>query len=697
MAANDDFRPDLEGLRAVAVVLVLLFHANVPGLAGGFIGVDVFFVLSGFLITRLLLRELGRTGTVSLRSFYARRARRLLPAAALVLLVTVGVSAVLLPPLRVPDVGADASAAALYVANIHFALQATDYLQSELAPSPLLHYWSLGVEEQFYLCWPALVLLVGRGAGFARRIGLTAVAVSLLSFAGSVWLTVESAPWAFFSLPTRAWELGIGAILAAAGARLAAVPERLAALLGWLGLGLILVSSAAIDHRTPFPGTAAVLPALGSALVIAGGARASRLGPGRLLAAPAPRFVGRISYSLYLWHWPILVLPAGAGLPLPFWLRALLLLAAVALAGATQRWVEDPLRRGRFVGVHPARNLAAAAFLSLAVAASAAIVGRAAIQSLAGANAAHAANPAGASESQAELDAILDGAQHRSPDRSAPPETLDRPVPPGLRPSLVEARDAVPRPYADGCHLEEQGERSPACVYGDPGAKATVVLFGDCHALNWWDAALHLARERGWRLISLTKAACAPADVRPWYATLKRAYTECTAWRESSLARIAAERPALVILASSRFRDLVSTDGAHLAGPDELAAWAPGFIRTIRRIQQVPGVRVVLMGDTPISRFDVPVCLSANQDSVLACATPHVEAVDTDWREALAGAARASGATFIDPEPWVCPSRPCPAVIGDFLVFRDRHHLSPPFSVALARRLAQALPPLAEP
>jgi peptidoglycan/LPS O-acetylase OafA/YrhL len=693
MAANDDFRPDLEGLRAVAVVLVLLFHANVPGLAGGFIGVDVFFVLSGFLITRLLLRELAGTGTVSLRSFYARRARRLLPAAALVLLVTVGASAVLLPPLRVPDVGADASAAALYVANIRFALQATDYLQSELAPSPLLHYWSLGVEEQFYLCWPALVLLVGGGArGFARRVGLTAVAVSLVSFAGSVWLTAESAPWAFFSLPTRAWELGIGAILAAAGARLARLPERLAALSGWLGLGLIVAASIVIDHRTPFPGTAAVLPALGSALVIAGGARASRLGPASLLGAAAPRFLGRISYSLYLWHWPILVLPAGAGLSLPFWLRALLLLVAVALAAATQRWVEDPLRRGRFVGVRPARNLAAAALLSLAVAGSSAMVGRAAIRSLAGTNAAYAADSAGARESQAELDAILDGA-HRS---SAPPETLDRPVPPGLRPSLVEARDAVPRPYVDGCHLEEQGERSADCVYGDPRAPTKVVLFGDCHALNWWDAALHLARERGWRLISLSKAACPPADVRPWYGTLKRAYTECTAWRENSLARIAAERPALVILATSRFRDLVSADGAHLVGPDELAAWAPGFVRTIKRIQEVPGVRVVLMGDTPLSRHDVPVCLSGNQDSVLACATPYVEAVDVEWRDALAGAARATGATFIDPTRWVCPSRPCPAVLGDFLVFRDRHHLSPPFSIALARRLAQALPPLAE-
>ena len=166
---RDGFRPDLEGLRAVAVGLVLLYHAAVPGFSGGYVGVDVFFVLSGFLITGLLLREVRRTGTVSLPNFYARRARRLLPASALVLLVTVVASFFMMPPLRVPDVAGDAAAAAMYVSNMRFAFQATDYLQAELAPSPILHFWSLGVEEQFYIFWPAIVLLATRGRGDARR------------------------------------------------------------------------------------------------------------------------------------------------------------------------------------------------------------------------------------------------------------------------------------------------------------------------------------------------------------------------------------------------------------------------------------------------------------------------------------------------------------------------------------------------
>jgi peptidoglycan/LPS O-acetylase OafA/YrhL len=212
---KEGFRPDIEGLRAIAVGLVLLYHAAVPGFGGGYIGVDVFFVVSGFLITGLLIRELRETGSISLPAFYARRLRRLLPAVALLIVVTVGVSVVLLPPLRAGDVAMDGVAAALYVSNLRFAIQATDYLQSELAPSPLLHLWSLGVEEQFYLFWPALLLLLrGSGTERIRRIGFLAGGVVVASFALSVWLTSANAPWAFFSLPSRAWELGIGALLA---------------------------------------------------------------------------------------------------------------------------------------------------------------------------------------------------------------------------------------------------------------------------------------------------------------------------------------------------------------------------------------------------------------------------------------------------------------------------------------------------
>ena len=216
------FRPDIEGLRAVAVLLVLAYHARIPGFPGGYIGVDVFYVVSGFLITGLIVRELRATGRVDLVTFYARRARRLLPAALVVIALTVIASAIVLPPLRVPDVAADGAAAALYVSNIRFAAQATDYLQAELDPSPLLHFWSLGVEEQFYLFWPALLLLVAGRRTNIRRVGLVVAVVAVLSFGLGIAWTASDAPLAFFLLPARAWELAIGAGLAIGVTRLVA-------------------------------------------------------------------------------------------------------------------------------------------------------------------------------------------------------------------------------------------------------------------------------------------------------------------------------------------------------------------------------------------------------------------------------------------------------------------------------------------
>ena len=694
------FRPDLEGLRAVAILLVLAYHAGVPGFGGGFVGVDVFFVLSGFLITGLLLREVGRTGTISLLAFYARRARRLLPAALLVLLVTLVAAVVVLPPLQVGDVGGDVAAAALYVSNLRFGLQATDYLQSAQAPSPVLHYWSLGVEEQFYVFWPAIILLASRGAGrIRRRVGVTVIVISVASFLLAAWLTEVDEPWAFFSLPTRVWELGLGATLAVGAARLGAIGPRLGMALGWLGIGLIVLSGVVVGGDTPFPGTAALLPTGGSALVIIAGFRPATSGAGRLLGTALPRFIGRISYSLYLWHWPLLVLPEAAiGHSLSWWIRGSMVLLAVALATLTQRWVEEPLRRGRIVGTLPRRNLALAGTFSLVVAVAAVGMGTLTVAGLGGESGNRAAE-------EANLHSIL-GAASPIPGRPSgsgrsagpiaspsPPATVDRPVPADLQPSLGSARDDFTLAGVQGCFLLTPATVSPDCVYGDPNGSRTVVLFGDSHALSWFPTIDRLAMANGWRFVDLTKTACGSADVVQYLDILDRAYTECSQWRANSLERIAREHASLVILANSRGIAIIR-DGRILRGDDALAPWQAGMERTLSRIAAAGSPQVAIIGDTPLSAFDVPVCLSQHRDSIIACATAYADAVSPAWLAAASAAASSAHATFIDPTAWICPSRPCPPVIGSFLVFRDRQHLTTPFAAGLADYLGNALPEL---
>jgi peptidoglycan/LPS O-acetylase OafA/YrhL len=700
-----EFRPELEGLRAVAVGLVLLYHAGLPKFHGGYVGVDVFFVLSGFLITGLILRELRATGRIDLPQFYARRARRLLPAAAVALAGTLVLSVLLLPPLRVPDVAGDAAAASLYVSNLRFAVQATDYLASEVAPSPLLHFWSLGVEEQFYLFWPALLLVVaslgGRLRGRDRRLGLAVVAVTAISFLVSLILTNVAQPWAFFSLPARAWELGLGALLALGAARLADLSRLTAGALVVAGLALVTLSGLLLEPSTPFPGTAAVFPTAGAALVIAGGAAGAGTIPVRLLTLAPMRFLGRISYSLYLWHWPILVLPAAAieG-KLSVAARLALVGVSIVVATASQRWVEEPIRQGRFVGRKVGRTLALAGTTSLIVALLAVGVGTAAEASLPHGVAVASDDPnvlpvdplgtASPAPSARPGDSTGPGSS-AAPTSSTRPATAGGPVPADLRPSLAAVKDDSPIIYDNGCHLDQPTIEPKACIFGDTTSATTVVLIGDSHAAQWFPAFNRLATVEHWRLVTLTKSACTPADLTVYNGNYERAYTECDAWRAKAFDQIAAAHPALVVMSMSRSYILVDGSSTTTVAkrPD---LWDAGIAASLARLV-ASADHVAMIGDTPRSSVDPPVCLSKHLDDVLACATPSKAAIDAKRTADDRALAEAAGATFIDPTPWVCPTEPCPVVIGDYLVFRDSHHLTTPFSTALARRLLAALPP----
>ncbi|MFE9057460.1 acyltransferase family protein [Streptomyces mutabilis] len=671
-------RLDIQGLRAVAVGLVVVSHSGVSHVGGGYVGVDVFFVISGFLITSLLLRELAATGRVSLRSFYARRALRLLPVSSLVIAVTLGGAWLFLSKARLAEYAGDALAGALYTVNFRLAATGTDYLAQDSPPSPFQHFWSLAVEEQFYLVWPLLLLLTWRVARGRRRLVVAPLAVLCLgSFAAGVLVMNSSAPWAYFGSVTRAWELGAGALLALAAARPARLPAAVAAPLSWLGLACVALAAVRYDDATPFPGHHALVPVVGTVLVLAGGGTATRYGAGWLLERRPLVWIGGLSYGWYLWHWPLLVIvPAALGradgtadVPLALGLSA----AALGLAWLTLRLVENPVRHHRAFRGRPRRALALGAALSAGV--SALSLTATAVPptiEVGGPAPALARTLADAPAPRTRLGELLASSPTALPSNLAPPLT-----------EVKSSRSAV---YRDGCHVDRSAVRvTRPCVYGDRTSSRTVVLFGDSHAAQWFPALQRLATARGWRLVSLTKASCKVADVT--IVSEHEPYTACDTWRSNAVARIKTLRPALVVVSSS--------DAGDAARPaaDSLHQWASGFERTFRELG-TSGARVAALLDTPWPSGDPIDCTARNSLQLRACAN-HLPGAIRDASRGLAvrTAAAETAATVIDPTPWLCVPRTgiCPVVVADTAVYRDGSHLSEAYAEALAPVLAPSL------
>lgn len=686
-----NFREDIEGLRAVAVLGVVLFHAGTPGVGGGYIGVDVFFVISGFLITGLLWREVSSTGAVRLRRFYGARARRLLPASALVGIVTAIGSAVLLPPLESRHVLIDAVTSALYVGNYGLAVQGTDYLATDLPPSPFQHYWSLGVEEQFYLVWPTLIIGVAwvsrRVNYFAAkshssprlRYSLVLTLITVGSFAISLTWTHSQPSWAFFSLPARAWELAAGGIIALTSDRWGRLPRSSAALAGWAGLALILFASNQLGTSTPYPGTAALLPVVGTALVIGAGCATPAHGVGRVLTLPAMRALGRISYSWYLWHWPVLLFAAPiVGHPLGLVGR----LTAVAISGAlavlTLHLLENPCRSAVSLRRSPVRSLALGGTVTAVAACTGAVllvltpipVGSGpAVQPLAITAAEPPADHVVASAAVQSAYSQVEAAVRASAGLQAVPSNLD--------PPLADASGDRASILVGGCLRSFDQVGQGECATGDTTSSTSVALVGDSHATMWNPAFRQSAQQRHWRLETMGKEACPLLNLPITYPRLRREYSECEQWRGQIMTRLQSERPKLVVLDMSR------SYGAAFGFTSYDAAWIESMHELVAKLHQT-GSKVLVLGPIPIPPPMVPTCLSGHLDDATACSPLRRAAVNDSGIAAEKAATESAGADYADLTALFCTTDRCPAIIGNTLVYRDDDHLTMQYARVLA-------------
>lgn len=675
------YRPDVDGLRAVAILGVVFYHAGIPGISGGFAGVDVFFVISGFLITQLLVKQIERQGTISLADFYARRIRRLLPALAVVLAVVTMLGAVLLAPTgEREDLNRSSVASLFFVANHYFLATTGGYFSGPAELRPLLHLWSLAVEEQFYLVWPLLLILIARYAAPNRRlltIRVALVAIIAGSFIFSARLVHFDATAAFFMAPPRAWELGIGALLAILPLRPAARRAWLGALIGWLGLSFIVFAYVWIEPGMRFPGPGALPAVLGAALLIGGNSLAPDGLPRKLLSARPLVALGLVSYGWYLWHWPLLAFAHSASLMQSNVVTdSLLVLLALGLATLMLRFVENPIRYGGWLtGGENYRVLRRGA------------VTMAAIGALIVVTAATEASVTPSRRDRLALDIAND------------------------RPQQMFWDCFIDRPDWRG-HL-----RLDKCRFGASDEPVSVALWGDSHALAWAPLLQELQRRGDVpAFMELAMSGCPPIPKGDERA-LGRWPLNCNQFRDQALKEIlqlksqglkgvvlAGHWSVLEHIIVSRDKMTPTRHGllhflrgsrgvrkrAELARRDAnlLVAGLQGTFEGLQRA----GLKVLLLLDPPEFEYPLAECAYYNFDHLESCGIARQRygqlLGDTNARiKSLA--ARFPAVRVVDPTDGYCDDRTCPPIVAGHPVFWDTDHVSASTARAFAAQVEQ--------
>jgi peptidoglycan/LPS O-acetylase OafA/YrhL len=687
-----DWRPEIHGLRAVAVSLVVIFHLWPSSFTGGYVGVDVFFVISGFLITAHVLREIATTGTITLSAFWARRIRRLLPAAALVLLVSlVGVLTIVPRSLWVQFLS-ELAASAAYIQNWVLAGNAVDYFAKENVASPAQHYWSLSVEEQFYIVWPLLILGVvfatrARSAMTRRRaLGVTMAVVFVGCLVYSIVATADDQAFAYFATPAHGWEFAGGGLLAwwEAGRRTRSArweaADGIRSVVAWIGYVLVIGSGFMLTGASPFPGSIALVPVLGVLLVIASGSTRARWSSSFLARFAPVRLLGTISYSLYLWHWPIIVFAGylGLGAILPGRkLEFLLLAASLLLAWLTTKFVEDPVRFAR-----PLQSRRILSFALAAVLLAVVVVPSVAITSTIVASDVRAEQDARAAAERALLEGDdCFGAAVLRPGNTSQCAPVTR------------ADDLVPLPSAarldrgqvdKSCWSKNGSSEIRECAYGAKHApERRIALVGDSHAGQYADALIAIVTAKGWSLTTYLKHSCGWRAPAADGSAIGIQTANCLTWNDRVDARLK-KLDFDIIVTSSFSRDF------ELGGSAKKLDAAAVAIDDSWSIQHDAGAEIVAIRDNPRWKSSPNDCLASRDRDLSTCAldaADYESTVDPQRSAAELG----DFATFVDLEPYFCAASTCPAVIGGVTVYRDKNHLTATYISTLAATVAAQL------
>ncbi len=669
-------RKDIQGLRAIAVVAVLVFHFWPERLPGGYVGVDIFFVISGFLITSHLLRK-PPISRKMLVDFWARRIRRLIPAATLVLFATVIASIVWLPETMLQKTVHEAAAAAVYGENWMLAASATDYLASEEAPSPIQHYWSLSIEEQYYLFWPIIIgaiFLLGRR--FLTTNKLLAVGMGIIFAASllySVYLTDSNPAAAYFVTPTRVWELALGGIIALMATRVT-MSARLAVPMAWSGVAMIIATVFLFTKQVPFPSYTALLPTIGTALIILAATDSMRWSPRRLLGMKTSQFIGDISYSIYLWHWPVVIIAPFAlgGDYLTFAQKIVFVAIVVLLSYLTKIFVEDPVRGNRLLMKTNIRTYAyGIASILVVVVASLGIA---------------TVNQSQVALAQKTLESALTsndpclGAAALRNDGCA--KSGDKML---VSPVAAKADRSIL--YGDNCVSRKPFDAKRKCTYGSKSGLKSIAMIGNSHTTHLFGALEETSKTNKWRLDTYVISDCYPVKNMLKFDT-SEASRNCHEWSEWGTKSIVNGDYSVVVMSSSSAIDL---DG--VAKDDQFIAKKKAYGETIDTFTRA-GKKVLIIRDVPGGGENAPDCLAKhNDDSRCSNKRSKVEKEDPLYSAALDR--RSKDVLALNLNNRFCDEKTCYVVIGGLIVYFDGGHVTDTYMRSLVPDIEPALKKLA--